>query len=106
WYDGQHPADARRLAPQAGLKQLGLPPRVYDQPDDPFGPTLVRAVSELRRRKDADEIDLLRRCMRATDAGHAWARTNVEPGMTELDVYCGVNSACIRDAGQAVIVYG
>ena len=26
--------------------------------------------------------------------------------MTELDVYCGVNSACIQAAGQAVIVYG
>src|SRR6516165_6935873 len=26
--------------------------------------------------------------------------------MTELDVYCGVNSACIQAAGHAVIVYG
>ena len=44
--------------------------------------------------------------MRATEAGHAWARANVKPGMTELDVYCGVNTACIRAAGQPVIVYG
>jgi Xaa-Pro aminopeptidase len=26
--------------------------------------------------------------------------------MTELDVYCGVNQACIQAAGHAVIVYG
>jgi Xaa-Pro aminopeptidase len=26
--------------------------------------------------------------------------------MTELDVYCGVNTACIQEAGHAVIVYG
>jgi Xaa-Pro aminopeptidase len=26
--------------------------------------------------------------------------------MTELDVYCGVNTACIKAAGRAVIVYG
>ena len=26
--------------------------------------------------------------------------------MTELDVYCGVNTACIQAAGHAVIVYG
>jgi Xaa-Pro aminopeptidase len=26
--------------------------------------------------------------------------------MTELDVYCGINTACIQSAGQAVIVYG
>jgi Xaa-Pro aminopeptidase len=44
--------------------------------------------------------------MRATEAGHAWARANVKPGMTELDVYCGINTACIQAAGQAVIVYG
>src|SRR5205814_889033 len=50
--------------------------------------------------------EVLRKCMRATEAGHAWARQNVRPGMTELDVYCGVNSACIAAAGQAVIVYG
>src|SRR5438128_7389761 len=60
----------------------------------------------MRRQKYPDEIELLRRCMRATEAGHAWARANVKPGMTELDVYCGVNSVCIQAAGQAVIVYG
>jgi Xaa-Pro aminopeptidase len=26
--------------------------------------------------------------------------------MTELDVYCGINAACIKAAGHAVIVYG
>jgi Xaa-Pro aminopeptidase len=44
--------------------------------------------------------------MRVTEAGHAWARANIRAGMTELDVYCGVNSACIEAAGHAVIVYG
>ena len=34
--------------------------------------------------------------MRAREAGHAWARANIKPGMTELDVYCGVNAACIQ----------
>src|SRR5262249_16415352 len=63
-------------------------------------------LAEMRRRKDPDEVELLRRCMRVTDAGHAWARANVKPGLTELDVYCGVNAACARAAGQAVIVYG
>jgi Xaa-Pro aminopeptidase len=60
----------------------------------------------MRRQKDPDEVDQLRRCMHAGEAGHAWARANVRPGMTELEVYCGVNSACIRAAGHAVIVYG
>jgi Xaa-Pro aminopeptidase len=60
----------------------------------------------MRRMKDADEVDLLRRCMRAGEAGHDWARKNVKPGMTELDVFVGVNAACIKAAARAVIVYG
>jgi Xaa-Pro aminopeptidase len=67
---------------------------------------VIHTLAEMRRRKDPDEVALLRRCMRATEAGHEWARANVKPGMTELEVYCGVNTACIRAAGQAVIVYG
>src|SRR5207245_4890876 len=55
---------------------------------------------------DPDEIAILRKCMRVTEVGHAWARENVKPGMTELDVYCGVAAACTRAAGQPVIVYG
>jgi Xaa-Pro aminopeptidase len=60
----------------------------------------------MRRRKDPDEIAVLRQCMRATDAGHAWARASIRPGMTELDVYSGVCAACVKEAGHPVIVYG
>src|SRR5439155_17957011 len=49
---------------------------------------------------------LLKRCMAAGEAGFAWSRTGVQAGMTELDVYCEVNKACAKAAGQAVIVYG
>ena len=42
----------------------------------------------------------------AGDIGHAWARENIQPGMTEIDVYNGVSAACIRSVGHAVIVYG
>ena len=67
---------------------------------------LMKRLEGMRRRKDPDEIEVLRQCMRATEAGHAWARANIKPGMTELDVYCGVNTACIQTARHAVIVYG
>jgi Xaa-Pro aminopeptidase len=60
----------------------------------------------MRRCKDADELTVLRGCMRATEAGHAWARANVHSGMTELEVYFGVSTACARAAGHAVVVYG
>jgi hypothetical protein len=107
WYDGQSPGKGpRQLALLEDVNPIHLGLRIHDRPGDPYAATLIHTLAALRRRKDPDEIALLRRCMRATDAGHAWARANVRPGMTELDVYCGINTACIQAAGQAVIVYG
>jgi Xaa-Pro aminopeptidase len=106
WYDGQHPAGPRQLALLEAVNPHGSGLRVHDRPGDPYAATLIRTLADMRRQKAPDEIELLRRCMRATDAGHAWARANIKPGMTELDVYCGVNSACIQEVGEAVVVYG
>lgn len=107
WYDGQSPQTGpRQLAALADMNPFGKGLRVHDRLGDPYAPIVVRTLAALRRQKDADEIALLRRCMRATDAGHAWARANLRPGMTELDVYCGVTTAVIQNAGEAAIVYG
>lgn len=107
WYDGQSPGRGpRQLAPLETVNPKGAGLRLHDRLGDPFAASLVQTLAALRRKKDPDEVELLRRCMRATEAGHAWAREHVRPGMTELDVYCGVNTACIQAAGQAAIVYG
>lgn len=107
WYDGQSPpAVPRRLALEAALKAAGQPTRVHDRPEDPMGPPITDAVTALRRQKDPDEIALLRRCMEATAAGHAWAREHIRPGLTELEVYSGVSAACTWQVGQPVVVYG
>jgi hypothetical protein len=107
WYDGQSPARGpRQLALLATVNPSHEGVRIHDRPGDPYAATVIHTLAELRRRKDPDEIALLKRCMRATEAGHAWARANVKPGMTEMDVYCGINSACIQAAGRAVILYG
>jgi Xaa-Pro aminopeptidase len=105
WYDGQSPGHGpRQLAALPAL--FGAGQRVHDHPLDHLGPRIIETLATLRRQKDPDEVALLRQCMQATDAGHAWARANVRPGMTELDVYCGINTACIQAAKHAVIVYG
>src|SRR5438105_4192062 len=107
WYDGQSPVHGPRqlaLVEDVNPSHPGL--HIHDRPGDPYAAVLVETLAEMRRQKDPDEIALLRRCMRATEAGHAWARLHVKPGMTELDVYCGVNTACIQAARQAVVVYG
>src|SRR5262245_5982137 len=58
WYDGQTPGRGpRRLALNAAL---GETYRVHDRPGDPMAQPIVEAVAELRRRKDADELAILR----------------------------------------------
>ncbi|MEO2026138.1 MAG: Xaa-Pro peptidase family protein [Fuerstiella sp.] len=65
--------------------------------------TLIR---ELRRQKLPDEIELLKRCMSACDAGHAAAFHAATAGATELDVYLAIRRAAELAAGCACVVYG
>jgi Xaa-Pro aminopeptidase len=107
WYDGQSPAlGPRQLAPLARVNPEGTGLRVHDRVGDPYASVVINTLAAMRRQKDADEVALLRQCMRANEAGQAWARANIKPGMTELDVYCGVSTACILTAKHAVVVYG
>ena len=105
WYTGQEPGKGpRRMMLREVVEQSGG--RIHDSLPDPLAGTVFEVTGEMRRRKDPDEIELLKACMRATDAGHAWARANVAPGMTELDVYAGVSNACAKAVGHWVQVYG
>jgi Xaa-Pro dipeptidase len=107
WYDGQSPAHGpRRLALLGAVNPTHGGLRIHDRPGDPLAAEVIHTLADMRRQKDPDELAVLRQCMRATDAGHAWARANIKPGMTELDVYLGVSAACIRAVGKAVVVYG
>src|SRR5581483_3677282 len=72
WYDGQSPATGPRQLALLGAvnpTQGGL--RIHDRPGDPYAAFLVNTLAGMRRQKDPDEVALLRRCMRATEAGHA-----------------------------------
>ncbi len=107
WYDGQAPARGpRQLACLEAVNPSRGGLRIHDRPGDPYAPTVVNTLAQMRRQKDPDEIAVLRRCMRAGEAGQAWARANVKAGMTELDVYAGVAGACVRQAGMPAVVYG
>jgi Xaa-Pro dipeptidase len=107
WYDGQSPGKGpRQLAVLSEVNPAHGGLRIHDRPGDPLAASVVGTVARMRRQKDDDEIETLSRCMRATEAGHAWARANIKPGMTELDVYSGVSTTCTRTAGHPVIVYG
>jgi len=108
WYDGQSPGSGPRGLAWLAKAREHLPGgvAVHDTPGGPLAEAIAMTLARHRRRKDAEELALLRRCMAATAAGHAWARQHVRPGMTELDVYAGIVAACQREAGRAVVVYG
>jgi Xaa-Pro dipeptidase len=107
WYDGQSPGKGpRQLALVGAVNPAGAGLRFHDRPGDPDAAAVVRTLAEMRRQKAPDEIDLIKRTVRAAEAGHAWARAHIAPGQTEIDVYNGVAGACNKAAGQAVIVYG
>jgi Xaa-Pro aminopeptidase len=105
WYTGQEPETApRRMVLRPALEASGG--RVHDSLADPLAPHLFDVVGKMRRQKDPDEVALLKTCMAACDAGHAWGRANVRPGMTELEVYAGVAAAVYAALGQWAVVYG
>lgn len=105
WYTGQEPETAsRRMALREPLQANGG--RIHDCICDPLAPQVYAITAEMRRRKDPDEVALLKTCMKACDAGHAWGRANIKPGMTELEVYAGVSNAVFAELGHWAVVYG
>ena len=124
WYDGQHSAPHRRhllvetaldrLSRMEGKRigaELGSVPAGVIEGLRSARPGLEVVdldpiIRPMRRSKDADEIAVLRRSMRAGEAAHAAALAEVEPGMTERDAYLIVQNAAVRAAGEEVIVYG
>jgi Xaa-Pro aminopeptidase len=124
WYDGRHSAPYRRgqlvqsvlgrLASmpgrRIGVEAAGVPAGVVE------GLRAARSgleivdigplIRPLRRAKDPDEIDVMRRSVRAGEAALAAALREVQPGMTEVDVYLIVQNAAVRELGEPAIIYG
>ena len=124
WYDGKHSAPYRRgqlvastlgrLANspvrRLGVELAGVPAGVVEGLRAAWPQLEIvdigPLIRPLRRAKHSDEINLLRRSMRAGEAGLAAALEKVRPGMTELDVYVIVQNAAMTELGEQVIVYG
>ena len=68
--------------------------------------TLGSLLKDLRRQKLPDEIEALKFCMAAGDAGHARAFEVVRPGATDIEVYGEVQKACLDAAAKPGLVYG
>lgn len=134
WYNGKDSAPHRRanldrhvaerlsrLGEKLGAKRIGVegssvPMSLIDAviDGDGSGPSpyhgsthdLDDLIRSMRRAKDPDEMVLMRRSMRAGEAGLAEALEHAKAGMTELDVYLLVQNAAMRDLSEQAIVYG
>jgi Xaa-Pro aminopeptidase len=124
WYDGEHSAPYRRgQLVRSALDRLAKVPcrRVgVELSCVPAGVIEgIRAARSgldvvdigplmrpLRRSKDPDEVEALKRSMRAGEAAQAAALAEIRPGMTELDAYFVVNRAASEALGEQAIIYG
>jgi Xaa-Pro aminopeptidase len=124
WYDGNHSAPHRRRqlvattldrlsrvpGKRIGAELSSVPAEVLDRLRSARpGLEIVDIASILRtirRAKDADEVELLLRSMRAGENGQAAALERIKPGMTELDAYQIVQNAAMMELGEPAIVYG
>ena len=67
----------------------------------PVDPTLW----QLRRRKDPDELDLMKTAIACTRAMYGRAREIIEPGVPELTVYNELHAAAVQVAGEPLSAY-
>ncbi|MBC8326658.1 MAG: aminopeptidase P family protein [Verrucomicrobia subdivision 3 bacterium] len=57
-------------------------------------------ILQLRRRKDADEVAMIRHAIRGTEAMYARAREIIVPGITELRVFNELQSTAVETIGE------
>ncbi len=93
----------RRTLPDFPPRRLGVEFSTFGRHLDPgrteladIEPDLLR----LRRRKDADELALIRQAIAGTGRMYARAREIVRPGIGELDVFNQLQAACVEAFGE------
>jgi Xaa-Pro aminopeptidase len=63
-------------------------------------------ILTLRRRKDADEVELLRQAIEATEAAYRYAFGALKAGVTEVDLFAGMQAAAAAHAGEVIGEFG
>lgn len=110
--------DEQRIASNAALlSTLPKPLRRVGSEWTNLGPDLLaacngtvanveEAIFRLRRRKEADELRMLRRALDANRAMYAVARQIIRPGVNELDVYSALHAAAVKELGEPLTYFG
>ena len=95
------PMGASEALPQGSYTYSGS-----EEADQPAISDLGTILRDLRRTKEADEIALLKECMRAGETGQARLLEIVREGITELEIYREVQHAAVGAANRPALVYG
>ena len=90
---------ARHGADLAGVSVLAL---TRGELPVHLGPDLLR----LRKSKHADEVAVLRDCIRITEVMYDAARAIIRPGIDEVTLFSEVQAAATREAGEFLEVFG
>jgi len=126
WYDHKHAVPNRdhvlfkaleqirdRLRPATGLLETEwLPIGALEAAGQASAACTTDQISlgsllrRLRRKKEPDEIELLRRAIRAGEAGQRRGRELVRPGISEFALYREIQSAALEELGFPAVVYG
>ncbi len=122
WYDGKNSVENRDSKQAIALKKhfgtldlrtgaveedsLAIAALETIQGKPELNIKLGDVIKFLRRKKEADEVEHLKTCMRACEAGHVAALEYVRAGVTDMDVYRAVHAAVLEEAGRPCVVYG
>ena len=81
-------------------------PVLYQEKMSESPTDLDSAILKLRRKKDADELGMMRHAIGCTHAMYLKAREIIEPGITELEVFSQLHAAGVAAAGEPLTACG
>lgn len=100
-FDGWLAARRDRPVVVLGLPPEGLPPDVQ-RPDAEQAAAYRERLDRVRRHLDAAEVEILRRAVAATAAGHARAREVIRPGVSERRIQVELEAEMFRHGADGM----
>jgi Xaa-Pro aminopeptidase len=97
---------AGRPPARAGVEGSACPPHVIARLGGAATVDVEPWLWRLRRRKDADELAVIRRAVAAAGAMHARAAETVRPGASELEVFSQLQAAAVAACGEMLTATG
>jgi len=91
---------AARRPRRVGVEFSACPPHVTTACGEADFVDLEPALLAMRRRKDPDELALVRRAIAACGAMYETARSIIRPGINELDVFSALQAAAVASCGE------